>query len=115
MGLDMYLTRKKYVKNWEHTPERDKHNIKISRNGRSIDEYYVSSEQLANLLDDILYSLKNKDHAESVLPTSKGFFFGSDEYNEDYWQDLQVTADELQELLSSSEALEDEFSYRASW
>ena len=37
MGLDMYLTRKKYVKNWEHTPEEQKHNVKISRNGRSID------------------------------------------------------------------------------
>ena len=151
MGLDMYLTRKKYVKNWQHTPEEQKHNVKISRNGRSIDsskvmtiefeeiywrkanqihewfvkniqkgidncaEYYVSSEQLANLLDDILYSLKNKDHAESVLPTSKGFFFGSDKYDEDYWHDLQITADELEELLSNNEALEDDFYYQSSW
>jgi hypothetical protein len=29
--LDMYLTKKYYVKNWEHTPEEEKYSIKIKR------------------------------------------------------------------------------------
>ena len=124
MGLDMYLTRKRYVKNWEHTPKKQRHIIKVSKNGNEIDtskimtiefeemywrkanaihnwfvenvqegmdncaEYYVSNEQLTNLLDDIQYSLKNKDHAEKVLPTRAGFFFGEPDYDDYYWEEL---------------------------
>ena len=29
MGLDMYLTKKTYVKNWEHTPESEKHYVSV--------------------------------------------------------------------------------------
>jgi len=59
--------------------------------------------------------LKNKDHAERVLPTSAGFFFGSQEYDEWYWEDLQETADNLEELLNNKEALKDDFYYQSSW
>jgi len=151
MGLDMYLTRKRYVKNWQHTPEKQKHLVQVSQNGEQIDtskiqtlefeemcwrkanqihnwfvenvqegeddckEYYVSVEKLEQLLDDIQYCLKNKDHAEKVLPTSAGFFFGSQEYDEWYWEDLQETADTLEELLNNEEALKDDFYYQSSW
>ena len=151
MGLDMYLTRKRYVKNWEHTPKKQRHIIKVSKNGNEIDtskimtiefeemywrkanaihnwfvenvqegmdncaEYYVSNEQLANLLDDIQYSLKNKDHAEKVLPTRAGFFFGETDYDDYYWEELEETADLLEKILCNSDKLEDSFYYSSSW
>ena len=31
MGLDMYLSRKFYVKNWNHTANNDKHSITITK------------------------------------------------------------------------------------
>lgn len=151
MGLDMYLTRKKYVKNWEHTPKKQRHIIKVSKNGNNIDtskimtiefeemywrkanaihnwfvenvqenidncaEYYVSSKQLEALLDDINYSLKNKDHAEEVLPTREGFFFGGTDYDEYYWQELEKTSETLQKLLDDKSIESDDFYYSSSW
>ena len=32
MGLDMYLTRKTYVKNWEH--KNDKWSVSVKKNGK---------------------------------------------------------------------------------
>tara|TARA_R100000700_G_scaffold33573_1_gene41340 strand:- start:459 stop:929 length:471 start_codon:yes stop_codon:yes gene_type:complete len=37
MGLDMYLTKKVYVKNWEHTPKENKSKISLKRGGKTID------------------------------------------------------------------------------
>ena len=37
MGLDMYLTRKQYVKNWEHTPEEKRKKVEVFINGEKID------------------------------------------------------------------------------
>jgi hypothetical protein len=36
MGLDMYLNRKQYVKDWDHTPEEMKKNIKVEVMGTQI-------------------------------------------------------------------------------
>jgi hypothetical protein len=56
----------------------------------------------------------NKELAESLLPTTDGFFFGSTDYNEWYLQDLKDTMEILAPIL----ALEDdegEYYYIASW
>ena len=34
MGLDMYLNKKYYVQNWEHTPEENRHHITILKGGK---------------------------------------------------------------------------------
>lgn len=37
MGLDMYLTRKQYVKDWDHTPEEERKNAEVRVSGKKID------------------------------------------------------------------------------
>ena len=37
MGLDMSLTRKEYVKDWDHTPKEKRKNIEVFMNGKKID------------------------------------------------------------------------------
>jgi len=37
MGLDMYLTRKEYVKDWDHTPKEKRKNVEVFMNGKKID------------------------------------------------------------------------------
>ena len=37
MGLDMSLTRKEYVKDWDHTPEDKRKNVEVFMNGKKID------------------------------------------------------------------------------
>jgi len=34
MGLDMYLYKKSYVKNWNHTPDEQKHSITVRIGGK---------------------------------------------------------------------------------
>ena len=34
MGLDMYLTKKIYVKNWEHTPKKNKSKLTLVKGGK---------------------------------------------------------------------------------
>ena len=37
MGLDMYLTKKIYVKNWEHTPKQNRSKLTLARGGKKIE------------------------------------------------------------------------------
>ena len=36
MGLDMYLEKEYYVKNWEHTPESERVTITVTRDGKPL-------------------------------------------------------------------------------
>ena len=36
MGLDMYLTNKVYVKNWKHTPKRQRSKLSLTIGGKKI-------------------------------------------------------------------------------
>lgn len=45
-------------------------------------EYYVSIDQLKALKTICEQVLKDKSRAQELLPSQKGFFFGSEEYDE---------------------------------
>lgn len=155
MGLDMYLERRTYVKNWDHTPEDRKIKITLDGDTKGIDtekisniieeagywrkanaihgwivdnladgkdecqEIYCSKEKLRelyNLCQKLLES-KDEDEAEKLLPPKKGFFFGSYEINEWYWQDLEETVKILEPVLEDMEdsGTYSEYYYQASW
>jgi hypothetical protein len=48
MGLDMYLYKRKYVKNWEHTPEEDRHTVTVEHKGKVLTQWdnpiYITKE-----------------------------------------------------------------------
>lgn len=88
-------------------------------------EIYVPREKLQELRNlcfealSIPAGMTLEKHAETVLPTTSGFFFGSTDYDEYYVQDLQYTMDSIDRVLA---ALPDEdegwdwsLVYRASW
>lgn len=77
------------------------------------EEIYVSSENIKKLLDDIQAVLDDTSLAESILPTESGFFFGTTEYDEWYFDDLRKTKDCFENLLK--EDPEAHYYYRASW
>lgn len=153
MGLDMYLTKKSYVKNWRF--EKKQHQINVSYDNEErkdikadrimeiveevmywrkanhihgwfvehiqggIDECqesHVSREDLETLADlcDKVVEEKNAE----LLPPVQGFFFGSREVDEFYWEDTKETARVLRDILNeehpegSSSPL---FYYQASW
>ena len=77
--------------------------------------YYVSTEQLSELLDIVNQVLENHDLAEELLPVQAGFFFGSNEYDEGYFDDLEYTRDALTKLLQPEFTGYWDFEYYSSW
>lgn len=79
-------------------------------------DIYVERENLQELLDRCTTILENKDmeKAKELLPSQSGFFFGSTEYDEWYFENLEETQRVLTKIVN--DAPEDwEFYYRASW
>ena len=151
MGLDMYLRRKIYVKNWEHTAHKDRFKITIEKGGvpytginmenvtniveevghwrkfnalhhwiveniqngeDNCREYHFDNEALIEL-SHVLQQLKdNPELAFRIFPTSEGFFFGSTEYDEYYWENVEYTIELINNLL---EAKTGDIYYQASW
>lgn len=150
MGLDMYLGRRFYVKNWDHMKDDEKHKITVRKGGKKtsiptdkicyietqeaywrkanqihkwfVDNvqdgeddcgaYDVSREQLKDLIELCQKVLADHSLAKELLPNSEGFFFGSQDYDEYYFGDLEDTIKQLTPLLDTEEG---GFEYRSSW
>ena len=153
MGLDMYLYKKHYVKNWDWMADQEKHTISIKKGKKKLDhikpdrvcsvveevmywrkfnalhkwfvdnvqegvddckECFVDESDLKMLLETLTYVYENKDTAETILPTAQGFFFGSDEIDEYYWEEVKSTIIQLKDLLEEDNKGAS-FYYRSSW
>jgi hypothetical protein len=153
MGLDMYLYKKHYVKNWDWMADHEKHTISVKKGKKKLDhikpdricyvmeqvmewrkfnalhkwfvdnvqegvddckECFVDESDLKMLLETLTYVLENKDSAETILPTAQGFFFGSDEIDEYYWEEVKSTIIQLKDLLEEDNKGAS-FYYRSSW
>lgn len=49
------------------------------------------------------YVLEDTSTARELLPTQNGFFFGSTDYDEYYWRDLEFTKEQLEKILEMVE------------
>ena len=118
MGLDMYLY------------EKQTHEVAYWRKANAIHGWIINT---TNAIDDCtpisltkqdLYNLREvcikvldihtTDYAEEVLPPASGFFFGSNEVDEWYWQNIEETITLLNKALD--ESIDDAmFEYQASW
>lgn len=61
--------------------------------GRNDDcgDYYVPEEKITELLKLVRKVLRTNSKAESTLPTTPGFFFGDQSYDEYYFEDMRHT------------------------
>ena len=96
-------------------------------------EYYVSRKDLENLYEACNETLKYLDSCDTTvdkgytiyivqeefieLPTTTGFFFGSDEYNVYYRQQLEYTMDILGGIINESDdgLYSGDYYYQSSW
>ena len=165
MGLDMYLSVRKYVsrldfskaydeeKGFSHNPEftsllehtglddlieRDESAgmyvevpVMYWRKANAIHKWFVdtladgvdecqpisvSIDHLKQLLEVCEEALADKENPDEYLPTEGGFFFGSTEYDDDYWTDIEYTATRLKELIGLMEKHDIDWGqYQASW
>lgn len=77
--------------------------------------YYVTEKNLRQLLADIRTVLADTSKAKDTLPTSSGCFFGSEEYDEWYFQDLEYTEKALVKILAMPDFNKWSFEYQSSW
>lgn len=77
-------------------------------------ETWLDREKLASLLAVIDEILADKKKAGKLLPPQQGFFFGSKDIDQWYWEDLARTKEGLENILSKEWKGWD-FYYRASW
>jgi hypothetical protein len=77
-------------------------------------EYYVSGDDLRELRSLVERVLEDHSLAKELLPSSSGFFFGSTDYDEVYFSDLEFTKSRLDELLTEKYGRWD-FKYSSSW
>ena len=147
MGLDMYLTAKRYIYDFDDSSKALKFYLDdLKVNGMRVKElsyeagywrkanaihqwfvinvqegvdncreYLVTTEQLEKLLELVNEVLRNRDKAEELLPTCNGFFFGSDLYDEGYFDDLLQTKAIIENILSIDDLPKYDFYYSSSW
>lgn len=80
----------------------------VQEDNDDCEEYYVEFKKLLELKELCLEVLKTKK--SDALPTVSGFFFGSTDIDEYYYQDLEDTVKILESLDENGE-----YYYRASW
>jgi len=76
--------------------------------------YFVGKDDLEKLLTLVTEVLDDHEKAETVLPTTSGFFFGNTEYDEWYFKDLEYTKEGIETLLANWD-IETEYYYQSSW
>ena len=154
MGLDMYLSAKKYHSDAEWRPQESREEfarlkqasgvgasmtkdlphiyLEVSvgywRKQNAIHQWfvdncqngeddcrtsYVSRDQLQELKSLCEGIIKNPNLASEDLPTSEGFFFGSTEYDDWYFEGLAETIEIVDRCLEMPD--EWEFEYHSSW
>ncbi len=160
MGLDMYLKKKTYVKNWDHYKPEDKTEVTVKKGGElhptikfdrvsyivedvaywrkfnalhqwfvdncqsgedNCQESYVDESQIEELVNEVLKPINDAHEsgdmekaiqlAQDLLPTQEGFFFGGQEYDEYYFNDVKETLEVMTGLLEEG----GDFYYQSSW
>lgn len=150
MGLDMYLTSKRYI--WENSDEPEELALADALNkmptlgnkGKRVKgvevegmywrkanaihkwfvdnvqdgldeckEHYVTREQLTALRDACVKALDDPNNAGKYLSPTAGFFFGSTDTDEWYFNALRETVEGLNACLEMDEAWS--FYYCSSW
>lgn len=141
MGLDMYLYAKKFY--WHNEPQpviagkpdtfqvtyvtveaaywRKANQVHawfvehVQGGTDNCETYFVSRDDLRKLVDTCKVILADRDKADELLPTQSGFFFGSQDYDDWYFKDLEDTISQIERALNELPEEQWEFEYRSSW
>lgn len=143
MGLDMYLNKTRYVWRdeqarvqiygvsgitpgkikriteeavyWRKANAIHKWFVDNVQNGEDdCGTYTVAKEQFVKLLATITEVLDDNQKASELLPFQEGFFFGSYDYGEYYWDELKRTKAVLEEIIQNWN-YDWNYTYESSW
>ena len=77
--------------------------------------YEVDINQLRELKDIVEEIMADPKKAPDLLPTEAGFFFGSQEYDEWYRDDMEITLTNINQMLDAAKKGPTRFFYTSSW
>lgn len=118
MGLDMFLNKVtgEELGYWRKANAVHGYIVKhFADNVDNCEPVRLSRENLAQLRKDCLIVIADKhriETANTILPPTSGFFFGSTEIDDYYYDDLMETVKIIDSALDSKTRV---FIYRASW
>jgi hypothetical protein len=75
----------------------------------------LTYEELNTLLELCKRIKANNSLAGELLPTQSGFFFGSTDYDNWYFEDINSTIEQLELVLKEPDAKMSDYIYRSSW
>lgn len=100
MGLDITLTSKKCTKYYRKVNFLVQFvQSKMDHPMADCEKVPLTIEQLTDLQDRCKKVLDDHGKANDLLPTCRGFFFGSTAYDEWYFQSVQQVYDDISEML----------------
>jgi len=118
MGLDMYLREKQTVTIHSWRKANAIHGWIVSNWGDedNCTPIHLPMQAIVDLRDVCAEVVRvgTTEVAEELLPPTPGFFFGSNEVDDWYWENVKETLAFLNELISTSDEHQ-EFEYQASW
>jgi len=95
MGLDMYLNKKSYVKNWNHQTPEEKHKVIVKKAGKVRKD--IKPERISYITEQVGYWRKfNALH---------GWFVENCQGGKDECQESYVSTEKLKELLETLKAV----------
>lgn len=122
MGLDMYLMKRVRVNKNEDSVDTELvywrkanaiHNFftSLKEQHESCESIEVTKDMLGQLLDRCAEVLADRSKASELLPTTSGFFFGSTEYDDWYFNKLKNTIQEIIPILSDGDIKDGDLYY----
>lgn len=107
MGLDMYLhnSKNEQVAYWRKANQIRGWLVshEIIQDDDNCEKRVVTRQNLIDLVDDCKTVLDDHSKAEELLPVTSGFFFGSNEYDEDYFMELERTVTKIEPLIKDGD------------
>jgi len=77
----------------------------------SCESIEVTKDMLGMLLDRCTMVLEDRSRADELLPTTSGFFFGSTQYDEWYFNKLEDTIRDITPILSDGDIKDGDLYY----
>ena len=85
------------------------------RNGYQLKKFLWFHYKKYNKVDGKVLTKDSIKYCQEKLPTQEGFFFGSTDYDENYYNDLVYTKERLNHILENYNLSKDKVYYSSSW
>lgn len=117
MGLDAFFEKHKVVGYFRKVNFLVKYFGDLGFDIENQTPFYITKEQVTELRNRCQEVLSDHSKAEELLPTMSGLFFGSTDYNEYYFEDVEQVLKYCEEtLLPMFDSLDDRESiYFSTW